>query len=418
MHTMPRLSEKLEKGFDASAVDPAIYKEAEKLYVNIGHRSPVATEYRRIISDFYDYTKAHPAPSGQPEAVIGLAKGHLDISGGHFAFNAAIATAYNIAKFNPNWMTGAPEASFQILEEVLFPRPKQMFAPHKNLHFGATPYGQADIVSFVNDNVTADFLIGNYKILIFSGWNTCSDKQYKVLCGYVQAGGKLCIAIPHLSTDKTRRHDTFELGDLVNGGDFSELCGLKITGQGRRFYWATGPSRKINEMGMMRARRLGIMAAPLGEIEFTGPRENYETLAVDDEHNRPVVLRCKRGKGEVFFVNTWCYPGALNQNNGAGSFADDRGLADLLYEYVALQGRGHAWITGPDFEKPDEDCRWIVFSYFPDGGKVCFLNLDYDHERQCVLHYFGDKKFITLAPGEFLQLDAPQLLPGEKFNER
>ncbi len=416
MQTMPRATDKLNEKVP-NENKPALLKEAEKIFVNIGYRSPVATEYRKIISDFYDYTKANPAPAGQPEATIGIAKGNLDLSSGAPSYNGAIAAAYNIAQYNPNWVPGAPEAGFQILENVIFPRPK-MFLPHKNLHFGATPYGQADIVSFVNDNVTSDFLINNYRVLIFSGWNTCSDKQYKVLTEYVKAGGKLCLAIPHLSKDKTRRHDTFTMEDLVNGGDFSELCGLKIKGKGSRFYWATGPTRKPNDMGLVLARRLGIIAAPLADLEFTNPQDCYEFMAVDDEDMRPVIIRCKSGKGEVYFINTWCYPGALNLNNGAGSFADDRGLMDYLYEYVAMQGRGHAWITGDDFEKPDEDCKWIVFSYFPDGGKICFLNLDYDNPRKCVLHYFGDKKFITLQPGEFMQMDAPVLYPFEKYNQR
>ena len=416
MHTMPRATDKLNEKVPEEN-KPQLIKDAEKLFVNIGHRSPVACEYRQIISDFYDYTKANPAPEGQPEATIGIAKGNLDLSGGAPSYNGAIATAYNIAQFNPNWVPGAPEAGFQILENVLFPRPK-MFLPNKNLHFGATPYGQADMVSFVNDSVTADFLLRNYRVLIFSGWNSCSDKQYQVLTDYVKGGGKLCLAIPHLSKNITRNHDSFRLDELVNGGDFSDLCGLRVKGKGSRFYWATGPERKMNAMGLVLARRLGIIAAPLGELEYTNPPEAYEMLAVDDEDMRPVILRCKSGKGEVYFINTWCYPGALNLNNGAGSFDDERGLMDYLYEYVAMQGRGHAWITGDDFEKPDEDCRWIVFSYFPDAGKICFLNLDYDNPHKCVLHYFGSKKFITLQAGEFLQIDAPKLFPEEKFNER
>ena len=91
---------------------------------------------------------------------------------------------------------------------------------------------------------------------------------------------------------------------------------------------------------------------------------------------------------------------------------------DYLFEYAAMQGRGHVWITGDDFEKPDADCKWIIFSYFPDAGKVCFLNLDYDNPHKCVLHYFGDKKFITLQPGEFMQIEAPVLYPYEKYNQR
>jgi len=416
MHSLPRATDKLSTRV-TDEIRESLREPGKKLVVNISPRSPQVQAYKRIISEFYDYTKANPAPSGQPEAVIGIAKGHLDLSGSDFVPNSAIVSAYNIAEHNPNWMYGTPEQSMQILQNVLFPKP-DMFAPNKNLHFGATPYGQADIVSFASDSITADFLLNNYKVLIFSGWNSCTMNQYKALCGYVHGGGKLCIALPHLSTDTRRRYDTFGLKDLINGGDLSELCGLKIKGKSSRFYWATGPSRKPNELGLILGKRFGIMAAPMGDLEFTNPPECYEPLAVDDEDMRPVILRCRQGKGEVIFLNTWCYPGALNLNNGAGAMNDGRGLMDLMYEFAALQGRGHAWITGPDFEKPDEDCRWIVFSYFPDAGKVCFLNLDYDRGRKCVLHYFGDKKFITLQPGELLQIDAPVLFPHEKYNER
>lgn len=416
MQSMPRATDKLSTPITAED-RPRLQELGKQYVVNISSRAPQVQEYKRIMSEFYDYTKSNPAPAGQPEATIGIAKGYLDLSGSDYVPNSAIVSAFNIAQYNPNWMQGMPEQSFQILMNVLFPKPK-MFLPNKNLHFGATPYGQADVVSFAANNVTADFLLKNYKVLIFSGWNSCTKKQYEALCGYVQGGGKLCIALPHLSTDTKRKHNSFELNDLINGGDFSRLCGLKVTGKGARFYWATGPSKKANDLGIILARRFGIMAAPLGELEYTNPPECYEPLAVDDEDMRPVILRCKNGAGEVYFVNTWCYPGSLNLNNGVGAMDDGRGLMDLLFEFAAMQGRGHAWITGPDFETPDEDCKWMVWSYFPDAGKICFLNLDYERERKCVLHYFGDKKFISLQPGELLQINAPKLFPHEKYNER
>ncbi len=416
MLSMPRVGTKLTERVPEE-IKPELLKSAEKYMPNIGYHAPTAVAYRKIISEFYDFTKANPAPAGQPEAVIGIAKGNLDISSGYPAYNQVMVSAYQVAKFNRDWVAGAPEAGFEILMNTLFPRPK-MFLPNKNLHFGATPYGQADIVSFVNDGVSSEYLLKNYKVLIFSGWNTCSPKQYRVLTEYVQGGGKLCISLPHLSMDERRHHDSFELSDLVNGGDFSELCGLKVVGQGARFYWATGPEPVINELGLLRARRLGIMATPLGELEYTLSPDHYDLLAVDDEDMRPVILRCRQGKGEVYFLNTWCYPGAVNLNNGAGALDDGKGLADYLFAFAAKQGRGHVWITGEDFENPDEECSWLVFSYFPDGGKICFLNLDYDRPHKCVLHYFGEKSFVTLQPGEFRMIDAPVLNPNEKYNER
>ena len=87
-----------------------------------------------------------------------------------------------------------------------------------------------------------------------------------------------------------------------------------------------------------------------------------------------------------------------------------------LYAYVMREAHGNVWITGPDFEKPDGDCDYITYSYFPDDGRICLMNMDYRNERKCVLHWFGEKDFITLKPGEFRLMDAPVLDKAEMLN--
>lgn len=79
-----------------------------------------------------------------------------------------------------------------------------------------------------------------------------------------------------------------------------------------------------------------------------------------------------------------------------------------------MLGRGNVYITGADCEKPDADCGWILYSYFPDEGKVYLLNLDYANERRCVLQQFGDKDFIVLRPAEFRVVDSVRLDKDEK----
>lgn len=418
---MPQIGEKLKIGpwmseeASEKATTPDERLEARRRFAWIDYRSPVASKYRKIMSDFWDFCKANPAPKGQPEAVIALAKGNLDIaSQAGSAF--AVAGAYKLAEKDHRWMGGAPERSWQIVKDIFCPKPENV-APERNLFYSASPYGQVDIVSFAGDNVTAEYLLRNYKAIVFSGWNTCSPKQYKVLADYVKGGGRLCIALSHLSTNDRRNYDFFKKEELVNGGDFSELCGLKVTARGGRFYWATGTSRKKNALGLAARRRYGVMGIPLGKLEFTAPKENYEFLAVDDESAEPVILRCRSGKGEVYFMNIWHYPAEANRDNGAGALLDSKGLIGELYSLVARETRGNVWITGPDFNRPDEDCNWINYSYFPDAGKIYLMNLDYDRERRCVLQWFGEKDFITLKPGEFRIMDAPVLTSEEKLNE-
>jgi hypothetical protein len=138
--------------------------------------------------------------------------------------------------------------------------------------------------------------------LLFSGWNTSSPAQYHELKKFVAAGGTLFIAIPHLSMDETRNHSSYTVEDLVNGGDFSDLCGVKVRKKGRRFYWATAPDRN-NKIGFAFPRRFGIFTTCMGEIEITDPAA--EILAVDDEEMEPLLLRRRVGKGTVYFLNSW-----------------------------------------------------------------------------------------------------------------
>ena len=405
-------------------VTPEVYEkyvkpveaEARKRYAYIDDRSPVTRKYQRIMKDFYAFCKRHPAPKGQPEVTWALAKGHLDLGSARCIPGSAVCAAYDLADKNPNWMHGDPERSWETVREALMPQPP-MLKPNKNIHYSSTPYGMCDIVSFADNTVSAAYLLGNYKSLIFSGWNTCTPKQYRTLCDYVKGGGKLVIGLCHLSTRDDRKYNALKPQDLINGGDLTELCGLKVTNVTQRMYWATGYDAKKNCLGFSARRRFGYMCLPLGELAFAGPEEDFEKLAVEAESGKwAYIVRCRKGKGEVYLMNWWSYPSTANMDVGIGSEYEHVGLVGYLYKYVAKVSRGNVWITGPDFENPDEDCKWIVYSYFPDAGQICLLNLDYEHERKFVLQQFGDKEFVTLKPGEFRIVDSVKLDPDEKLN--
>jgi hypothetical protein len=239
------------------ARDPKLWapyvEEARKTYGKINYHSPTAKRYRKEISDFYDYVKANGTPDGQPEARLAVIKGNLDLGGEQHWPNSAIAGVFTLADHDPHWYSGQPERGWNIVSQVFYPRPP-VLDPWHNLFLSGTPYGQIDVVSFANDNVDAGFLGSQYKALLFSGWNTSSEKQYTELCRYVEEGGILFLALPHLSTNERRNYRTFGVEELVRGGDFSELCGVRVKGKGRRFYWATAPDRK-GELGFEFPRR-------------------------------------------------------------------------------------------------------------------------------------------------------------------
>ncbi|OGV53008.1 MAG: hypothetical protein A2X49_11335 [Lentisphaerae bacterium GWF2_52_8] len=379
--------------------------EARKHYHTINYNSPHARRYRKEISDFYDYVKANGTPAGQPETRIALVKGNLDLMTwcDEFNPNRAIASAYNLADKNPAWYEGAPERGWEIAWNVFFPR-RNITGDYYNRYISGTPYGPVDIISF-SGRLDFNFLLKNYKTLIFSGWNTCSEEQYSLISEYVSKGGRVFISIPHLSKNETRNYGSYSVSELVNGGNFSELCGVKIKGRGKRFHWATSESPKMNaEFEFPYPRRFGIMGTCMGEIELAA---DAEIMLCDDEDFSPLMFRRKYGKGEVYFLNSWSYPGALYRDEGPSAELNSPSLIGYIFKHLANRSRGTVYITD-DGLVPGHECDHIMFSYFPEDGRVCLMNIDFDRPHSFKLHLPDSVREISLSPSEFRQFKTIQ----------
>jgi hypothetical protein len=372
-------------------------EEARKHFHKLDYNAPIPRRYRQEISAFYDFVKENGTPEGQPESTLAIAKGNYDLCSHRYMQQYAIAGAYKIADKNPAWYEGVPERGWEIVKKVFYPTPN-VIEPFENAFLSGTPFGQVDIVSFVQDKLETAFLNANYKALLFAGWNTSSDKQYSVLTEYVKNGGTLFISIPQLSTNVTRNFGDYGVDELVNGGDFSELCGVKVLSRGERIYWATAPDNN-SELGFSFPRRFGILSTSMGNIEITDP--NIDVLAVDDEQANPLVLRHKLGKGQVYFLNSWAYPGAFDQDFGPGSYRTSPGLVGYIYRHIAKLARGNVWITD-DGDEPRTECEFINVSYFPKAGKIYLHNIDPATQHTFYLHAFGKSERVILQAGEFL----------------
>lgn len=371
--------------------------EARKHFGKIDSGSEYCRRYRKEISDFYDFVKANGTPEGQPETTIAIAKGNYDLCNHTFNPNMAVAGAYGLADLNPQWFEGAPERGWDIVKDIFYPL-RNVIDPYPNHFLSGTPFGMVDIVSLAGDGVSAEFLSANYKTLLFSGWNTATPQQYEALLAYVRAGGTLFIGIPHLSTNARRNYTSYGVDELINGGDFSELCGVRVKGPGERFYWATLP-HDSDELGCRFPRRFGIIAAPIGEIEITDP--HAVPLVVDDEMARPLLLRRACGKGTVYFLNSWAYPGAMNIDEGPGARVGSKGLIGTIYHHLASRSRGQVWISD-DGKTTGRECEYVAFSYFPQAKKLCLQNVDFRHAHRLHLHRPGGVEEIELAPAQFM----------------
>jgi hypothetical protein len=305
----------------------------------------------------------------------------------------AIAGAYKIAEKNPLWYEGMPERSWEIFRKVFYPL-KNVLGDYVNSFFSGTPYGMTDIVSFAGE-LTPEFLGEQYKALLFTGWNTANENQYEILKKYVYNGGTLFISIPHLSTNKTRNYTNYPVSELINNGDFSELCGLKVKGRGKQIYWMLTSDN--NTLNLPKHMHFGPALTHLGDIEITG---NPEVIAVHDESFAPALLLNKYGKGKVYFLNTWEYPGAMDAHSGPGAEIDSSGLVGKVYKKIALDCKGTAFITD-DGIAPGKNCEHITYSYFPSNDKVYLMNIDFNQPHEFFLHVKGTKTHIKMEPLQF-----------------
>ncbi len=381
-----------------------LLEEARPYFPTINYNSPICRKYRDIISDFWNFVKSNGTPEGQPESIIALAKGNHDLASARYNHNYAINGLYDIAIENPSWFQGEPERGWKLARDVFFPE-MPVLKPYVNIHLSGTPYGQVDVVSFAKNKISAEFLNKNYKAILFTGWNTSSKEQYEILKEYVYNGGTLFISLPQLSTNDTRKLN-FTTDELVNSGDFSELCGVRVKGRGDCFYWATIPPGS-DRLGCAFPRRFGVLGVPMGDIEITD--KDLEILVIDDEKASPILALHHYGKGKCYFLNTWTYPGALDIDEGPGSMINTAGLLGYIYRAIANEHRGYVWITD-DKMKPGNECNYIAFSYFPEAGKICMMNIDFENSHDFWLHQFGMCEKINLEPGEFKMISTAKLV--------
>lgn len=395
MHDVPKI--------EAGNNDPHTYKhlvpEARKHYPNLNYDSAPCREYRRSVSDFYNYLKKNGTPEGQPEVNFAVLKGRYDFCSGSYCPNYCVAGAGPMADINHAWFESTPEYGWEIFKKAILPL-NDSFGDYKNNFFSGTPYGLCDIVGLVAPGISAEYLLKHYKALMFTGWNSAKEEDYQLLLDYVRGGGLLFISIPHLSKNVTRNFTSYGVEELVNGGDFTELAGIRVKGRGKSFYWSLARDKnRITHFPWN--QRYGVCCTHLGDIEVTG---EIEPILVDDESFAPFLFRHRCGKGEVFFMNSWEYPGAYGGELdwAPGSRVSSDGATGEIYKYLAKRARGTAYITETeDGDDVGENCKKITFSYFPSTDKVYMMNCDFATERTVYLHFKGEIRKITLKPTEF-----------------
>jgi len=178
-----------------------------------GYDGYVAQHYRDVTKKFYEWVKANPRDKGTPETKIAMALGNLDAYLGQNG-GFTVWSQHDNAKTNSAlWKYGAPEKTQALIEDIFFPRPKDLVEPFANCWLAGTPYGQADVMQIDDDSSIAD--LGRYDLLVFGGWNTMTPHVKSLLERYVNAGGTLVMSRPELTTRLDRDFINYTDADLM-----------------------------------------------------------------------------------------------------------------------------------------------------------------------------------------------------------
>ena len=313
-----------------------------------GYDDPVPRAYRKTMKDFYQWTKAHPRAKGMPCVPMALALGNYDGYVGMTFDIFATFGQHHLAATNANWRCGKSEETWNALQDLFWPRPKDALKPYANGWLGGTPYGQVDVVAL--DESLSPAKLKDYRLVILGGWNSMTPKLARAVCHeYCAAGGTLYATLAQFSSRLDREGENFTAEDLVGLPTGLAVKGASVVED----ILMVGPSAPA----ALRAAYPAHLSQKfrLAEVELDG---TWETLATMGK--RPLLVRKRvAGKGLVYVNLAWGYPGSRNDK------ADFHlAVCDALAREVA----GTTRVQGPD-------ARYVNWSVYPDGTAY-FINTD------------------------------------------
>lgn len=245
-----------------------------------GYDGYVAKRYRETVKKFYDWVKANPRDKGTPETKIAMALGNLDAYLGQNG-GFTVWSQHDSAATNKLWKYGAPENTQALLEDLFFPRPKDLIEPFGNSWLAGTPYGQVDVMQVDDESTAAD--LRRYDLLVFGGWNTMVPLEKDLLERYVTGGGTLVMSRPELTKRVDRDYKNYTDADLLapfgflppegKPGEFAE----RKFGKGRYFLFTgrefPAATREGREAYSKLVRRLASEVKQTVTIASADPRE-------------------------------------------------------------------------------------------------------------------------------------------------
>jgi hypothetical protein len=264
---------------------------------------------RKMTRDFMKFAATHPR-KGNLRINIASLEGRFEAPFNGFVCGAEQDPSYSVwgkhGNPAPEWGHRQPEKKHQILD-VLMPgastHPLRQQEDKRRFYFSGTPYGDFDQLPVEAD--TAEF--NNYKLLLNLGWHTANAEDQKKFEEFVASGGTYFAGITEYSCHTGRKFllDMEDL-DLLNNGDLSNFAGIRVLGKGEKY---SGSYTGIN--GDESSSRTYSFSPDedgechLAEVALCGA----EVVVADKCSGKPLIVKNRFGKGTVYTLTAWAYPG-------------------------------------------------------------------------------------------------------------
>ncbi len=337
-------------------------------------------EKNRIMKEFLKYSKTHPR-KGRPLVDIAVLQGRFapPISGLSCANNGGVSgDAFENENYpvwahygNGRWSWGyrQPEKGLHLLEQLapgIFLTPLMQDTVNNRKFFSGSPRGEFD---FLPVQASAECM-SDYRLLLLLDWHTMKvdGEDYEKLLSYAQRGGTVFLSVPQLTT-RVDREFLMDMKDLqlYNGGDVRTLCGVRVGARSNAevsdgvfcgewqgtapldFAGIRRPNVDENEDGPCR----------LAEIELCGA----EVVVEDRVGGQPLVVRHRVGRGWVYLLCTYAYPGHERLKSL---------MPAVLDKLITQTAEHHVRLAG--------DCEDIYMSVWGEPGcpdKLYLLNTDW-----------------------------------------
>ena len=344
---------------------------------------------RDMTRQFFKFAKTHPR-QGKNVRKIAFLEGRYAAPFNGFICDCEQDPHYSVWGLygNPDasWGHGQPEKCRQVLD-VLMPgastQPFRQDFRKRRFFFSGTPYGDFDCVPVE----ASESYVNQYELLLNLGWHSANGEDTAKLRGFVEAGGTLLTGIPQFSTHLGRQF-LADMEDLaLDTQALEELSGIRVLGKGETYCGQWNCSGR----GAMTEPELSAMPsdspdedgdAILAAVELL----DAEVVAWDTFTGAPMLVRKALGKGWVYTLTLWAYPGHERFRKFSAAWV----------QQLAENARG-------DFYAMDSsgEVFWTVWEQ-DDQKRMYLLNTDWTvlgNVKQTVVAWMGEETTVSVREG-------------------